>query len=123
MDMEKLSDKGVLLDDISRLNIRERINKNFLSSLKQNMLKRIEKNSQETADLTVDSEKNIAKSQFSINIQDINTETRYIYPPDHFEKWCWWLDEFIDATDDIEDEKELILLEAFDKAHHRDQHL
>ena len=111
MDMEKLSDKGVLLDDISRLNTRERINKLFYSSLKLNMLKRIEKNSQEAAGIVVESEKNIAESQFSINIQDVNTETHYIYPPDHFEKWSWWLDEFINATADIEDNKESILFD------------
>ena len=95
INIDKLSCSDVLLDDTYRLDIKTRINKLFHSSLKLNMLKRIEKNSQEAAGIVVESEKNIAESQFSINIQDVNTETHYIYPPDHFEKWSWWLDEFI----------------------------
>ena len=65
---------------------------------------------------------NIVDNYGLINVdEDYNLNTKKEYNTllikslfDEIQKTC---------TDDIEDEKELILLEAFDKAHHRDQHL
>ncbi len=90
-----------LLDDYKRLYLRAQINKNFLTSQKTSMLKKIDKNRKTIASINENSKIN-RKTRFYI---DFNELDNYVYPKDYFENWCYWLENFIDNSDEIEDEK------------------